>query len=103
MSEFVASPAHNGDSARIQSFHPVHRSRIEVMLLAKAGQYGHTIFRIPDFSERVETPDLITLGSSTCYRGHRPAAFCRIRIGRVQPLLLEPVLLQFPFSVEVGH
>ena len=49
--------------------------RLEVMLFAKAGQYGHTIFRIPDFSEREQKPDLITLGSSTCYRGIDPRPF----------------------------
>ena len=49
--------------------------RLEVMLFAKAEQYGHTIFRIPDFAERDEKPDLITLGSSTCYRGIDPRPF----------------------------
>ena len=49
--------------------------RLEVMLFAKAGQSGHTIFRIPDFAEWDEKPDLITLGSSTCYRGIDPRPF----------------------------
>ena len=49
--------------------------RLEVMLFAKAEQYGHTIFRIPDFAERDEKPDLIALGSSTCYRGLDPRPF----------------------------
>lgn len=49
--------------------------RLEVMLFAKAGQSGHTIFRIPDFAERGKKPDLITIGSSTCYRGIDPRPF----------------------------
>ena len=49
--------------------------RLEAMLFAKAGQFGHTIFRSPEFANRDQGPDLITLGSSTCYRGIDPRPF----------------------------
>ena len=49
--------------------------KIEFILFAQASQHGHTIFRIPDFAEWDENPDLITLGSSTCYRGIDPRPY----------------------------
>ncbi|MDA8695940.1 hypothetical protein N9L83_03215 [Flavobacteriales bacterium] len=55
----------------VAQLHP----RLEVMLFAKAGQHGHTIFRNADFVDRDDKPDLITLGSSTCYRGIDPRPF----------------------------
>ena len=51
--------------------------RLEVMLFAKATQYGHTIFRITEFSTLETAPDLVTLGSSTCYRGIDPRSFTK--------------------------
>lgn len=49
--------------------------RFEFLLFGKATQFGHTIFRIPEFVELEHTPTLLTLGSSTCYRGIDPRPF----------------------------
>ena len=49
--------------------------RISYMLFGKASEYGHTIQRTPDFAERDTGPDLLFLGSSTCYRGMDPRPF----------------------------
>ena len=45
------------------------------MLFGKADEFGHTIQRTPDFAERDTGPDLLFLGSSTCYRGMDPRPF----------------------------
>ena len=49
--------------------------RISYMLFGMASEYGHTIERTPDFVKREKGPDVLFLGSSTCYRGMDPRPF----------------------------
>lgn len=67
--------------------------RLEVILFAKASQYGHTIFRIAEFENRNQKPDLLTLGSSTCYRGIDPRPFASSGLDAFNLCSSKPVLL----------
>jgi hypothetical protein len=49
----------------IAQLHP----KLEHMLFAKGSQFGHTVFRATDFAGQSGSPEILTLGSSTCYRG----------------------------------
>ena len=49
--------------------------RVSYMLFGKASEFGHTIERISDFAKREKGPDVLFLGSSTCYRGMDPRPF----------------------------
>lgn len=49
----------------IAQLHP----KLEHKLFAKGSQFGHTVFRATDFAGQSESPEILTLGSSTCYRG----------------------------------
>ncbi len=54
--------------------------KVESTLFAKPGSYGYTYRRIPEFIERsrIESIDMVILGSSTCYRGIDPFYFAEV-------------------------
>ena len=56
--------------------------KVESILFAKPGSYGHTYMRIPEFLEHsdIESLDIIILGSSTCYRGIDPYHFAEANL-----------------------
>ena len=49
--------------------------RLEVLLFAEETLWGKTVFRVEDFKGRLNGPDLLILGSSTCHRGIDPRPF----------------------------